>query len=259
MIDARLQAKLSNKPTKSLASLMATVPHASFEIPAIPYDLPSMFPNLTDVELESITFKPDQPPPLTYLTPDDIDEYLTNIDTSLDLPITATLPAAPESKRLPPHLSDKDLSMRNPNSVYNWLRRHEPRIFLQDGEGSEGSKSVSGKPGALRGAGKRASIPQPSKPDGLVEFVEEDGMGHDISLGGATSGAGKKDAKRKRASLDDAGYRPKGGASRPTKKKKKETSGENAASGRSGGGAKGKVRLEVEMETDEPFTGPEKE
>lgn len=270
MIEARLQARIANKPTKSLASLMATVPHAPFEIPTIPYDLVSVFPGLTEAELESISFKPDHQQPLTYLSSDDIDDYLSTIDTSLSLPVGPRLSTAPNSHRIPPHLSEKDLAVRNPNSVYNWLRRHEPRIFLQDGEGSEGSKSVSGKPGALRGAGKRASIPVPSRPDGPVEFVEEDGLGYDVSLGGGgggQGGQGKRDgSKRKRASVDDAGYRPKGGASRPMKKKKKEGSGDGAGSGKGalGGGAKGQVKVEAETETEEPLTdsaglGPERD
>jgi hypothetical protein len=247
---------------------MATVPHAPFEITIIPYNLPSTFPSLTDIELESITIKPQQPPPLTYLSPDEIDEYLSKVDTALSLPPAPRLAVASDARRFPPHLSDKDLQVRNPNSVYNWLRRHEPRIFLQDGEGSEGSKSVSGKPGALRGAGKRASIPVPTRPDGSVEFVEEDGMSYDASLGGAAGGTGKKDGKRKRASIDDAGYRPKGGASRPMKKKRKEGNGESAASTASiekkPGGAKAKVKLEVETETEELGTdsagvGPERD
>lgn len=253
MVEAKLQAKIANKPTKSLASLMATVPHKPFEIPSVPYDLASSFPGLNEMELESMSFKPEQQQPLTYLSPDDIDEYLSNIDTSLSLPVAPRLTTAPDNRRVPPHLSEKDLAVRNPNSVYNWLRRHEPRIFLQDGEGSEGSKSASGKPGALRGAGKRASIPAPSKPDGPVEFVEEDGIGYDGSLGGGLGGTGKKDAKRKRASVDDAGYRPKGGASRPIKKKK--GNGESAGNGKSAlAGSKGKVKVEAEMETEEPLT-----
>lgn len=268
MVDVKLQAKIANKPTKSLASLMATVPHVPFEISTIPYDLVSAFPGLSEAELESISFKPDHHQPLTYLSPDDIEEYLSTIDTTLSLPVGPRLSTAPNSHRIPPHLSEKDLAVRNPNSVYNWLRRHEPRIFLQDGEGSEGSKSVSGKPGALRGAGKRASIPVPSRPDGPAEFVEEDGLGYDVSLGGGGQGGqGKRDGnKRKRASVDDAGYRPKGGASRPMKKKKKEGSGESAGSGKSalGGGGKGKIKVEVETETEEPLTdsagvGPERD
>jgi hypothetical protein len=248
-LDARLQTKSTNKPTKSLASLMATVPHKPFEISTLLYDLASAFPGLEDPE--SITFNSERQKPLTYLSPDDTDEYLANIDISLNLPVASRLPLGPENRRFPPHLSDKDLQVKNPNSVYNWLRRHEPRIFLQDGEGSEGSKSASGKPGALRGAGKRTSIPAPSKPD-AVEFVEEDGMGYDINLGGSTA---KKDGKRKRASIDDAGYRPKGGASRPIKKKKKEWSGESTVSARSSsGGSKSKAKVEADIEMEETMT-----
>jgi hypothetical protein len=95
-----------------------------------------------------------------------------------------------------------------------------------------------------------------------MEFVEEDGIGYDVSLGGSTA---KKDGKRKRASIDDAGYRPKGGASRPTKKKKKEGSGDSAVSARSSsGGPKAKVKVEVDTEMEEPVTdiaavGPERD
>jgi hypothetical protein len=47
----------------------------------------------------------------------------------------------------------------------------------------------------------------------------EDAPGHD-------AGAGAKN-KRKRVADDDAGYRPKGGSSRPTKKKRKSDGAEN--------------------------------
>jgi len=117
------------------------------------------------------------------------------------------------------------------------------------------------KPGALRGAGKRASIPAPSKAD-IVEFVEEDGIGYDVSLSGSGLGGSARDprgngaAKRKRASEEDAGYRPKGGSSRPNKKKKKEGSGESVSS-RKSTGAKGKTKVErgaeVEAEADSPI------
>jgi hypothetical protein len=96
-----------------------------------------------------------------------------------------------------------------------------------------------------------------------VEFVEEDGMGYDGSLGGGLGGAGKKDGKRKRASIDDAGYRPKGGASRPIKKKKGNVETTGSAKNATGG-SKGRVKVEVETEAEEPLTdsagvGPERD
>jgi hypothetical protein len=211
MVEAKMQDKLSNKPTKSLASLMANTPCRPFTLPNIPYNLSSMT-GLRQIELQDLS----EEHPVTYLSPSELDDYLSAIDTSLKLP-----PAPTVHVSIPRvHLSDKELAVRNPNSVYNWLRRHEPKIFLQDGEGSE--KSLTGKPGALRGAGKRASIPAPSRPD-MVEFVEEDGIGYDASLGGAGGTSSK--GKRKRASEEDAGYRPKGGSSKPSKKKRKDGAG----------------------------------
>jgi hypothetical protein len=234
MMEAKMQDKLANKPTKSLASLMANTPYRPFTLPNIPYNISSI-PGLRPLELQDLS----EEHPVTYLPPSELDDYLSATDASLKLQPALAVNAANPSV----HLSDKELAFRNPNSVYNWLRRHKPNIFLQDGEGSE--KSLMGKPGALRGAGKRASIPAPSRPD-AVEFVEEDGIGYDASLGGA-GGAGAK-GKRKRASDEDAGYRPKGGSSKPSKKKRKDGSGESAVGGKSAG-SKAKGRNEMDLES----------
>jgi hypothetical protein len=154
---------------------------------------------------------------IAYLTADAMDDYIYEIDASL-----GTAPP------LPPHTQNptqQDLALKNPHSVYNWLRRNEPKIFLQDGEGSE--KSM-GKPGSLRGAGKRASMPGPSKPDSL-EIVEEDGLGYDPTIGGLEPAKG---GKRKRD--DDGGYHPKSGThadgkTRKPRPKKKKVEGETPA------------------------------
>jgi hypothetical protein len=237
IVDAKITAKLSNKPTKALSSLMTSTPHRHFLSSDVAYDL-STIPGLSPTEVQDLEFDETRPNPVSYLSLDALDDFLAGVDTSLSIPVAPTLnPTVPLS-----HFSDKELQVRNPNSVYNWLRRHEPKIFLQDAEGSEKS---SGKPGALRGAGKRTSIPAPAKPD-TMEFVEEDGIGYDASLGGAVGGTLK--GKRKRPSDEDAGYRPKGGASRPYKKKKKDSLGEGSSSRRS---SKSKVKAEVDTETED--------
>ncbi|RDW61004.1 hypothetical protein BP6252_12387 [Coleophoma cylindrospora] len=192
-IQEMLQEKVSEKEasklpsgygSRSFAGMLKATPHHSLGSPVVSAEL------LTSLE----TIEDGHPAPISYLTLDQADEYLYEIDTTL---FKTAIPP-PKSDR-EPYL---DLAMRNPHSVYNWLRRHEPKIFLQDGEGSE--KSL-GKPGALRGAGKRASIPAPSKPDAL-EFVEEDGIGYDGTLAGASSA---KSAYGKRKREDDEGYMPK--------------------------------------------------
>lgn len=214
ILQSEIQAMLKDRKValevpgagKSLSQMMATIPHKPLSI--IPVDL---IPDLQESDSGI--------PPVSYLHPDQVDDYLYEIDVSLGSSGYPTLAPAVNGH---PHtvMTEKELSVGNPNSVYNWLRQHEPKIFLQDGEGSEKS---SGKPGALRGAGKRASIPAPSKPD-QVEFVEEDGIGYEISLGGLPYA---KSVKRKRD--EDGGYRPKGGSSRPTKKKK-SSAGEGSKS-----------------------------
>lgn len=195
-----------SKPTRSYLDLLAAAPAHLLGTSAGSQELAE------DLKpLEGLSH------PIQYLSLEQIDNYLYDVDTNSGPPAQMQIPSAHE------------LSMKNPHSVYNWLRRNEPKIFLQDGEGSEKS---SDKPGALRGAGKRARIPAPSKPDAL-EFVEEDGIGYDTALAGPTKG------KRKRGDTigeEDGGYTPKAGRAdnpktkKPRKKKSSEVGGESAAS-----------------------------
>jgi hypothetical protein len=199
MIDRKLEAKSGSGPSKSLTQLLTTIPHRT-SAQGVPMNLVH---DLTDTALDQ--------PPVSYIPVDRIDDYLQDIDEALG---TASHASEIRIEKEPSStLTDKELAVRNPNSVYNWLRQHEPKIFLQDGEGSEKS---TGKPGALRGAGKRTSIPAPSRPD-QVEFVEEDGIGYDITLSNSA-------IKGKRKRDEDAGYRPKGGSSRASKKRKSDAS-----------------------------------
>jgi hypothetical protein len=191
MVEEKRVADAAEKPPKSLADMLATA--------------------LTEVNSDKFTLselEPEegQPAPYQYLTPDQLDDYLYDIDSSL-----GTVPPLPPQFN---QASQQDLAFGNYHSPYNWLRRNQPHIFLQDGEGSEKSH---GKPGALRGAGKRASIPAPSKPDAF-EIVEEDGLSYDFALGGGPSAKGK----RKREEDDDrsGGYHPKAGRTDEGKGKK---------------------------------------
>jgi hypothetical protein len=205
LVEEREAAKNLSKSSKSLALLMTVQPHLSLSTPGLPPEL-----------LSSLEPEAGQPAPISYLTPDQLDDYLYDIDASL-----GRAPPHPTGPLHTQNPTQHDLALGNPNSVYNWLRKNEPKIFLQDGEGSE--KSL-GKPGALRGAGKRASIPAPSKPDAL-EIVEEDGLTYDTSLTGTAS-----KGKRKRDD-DDAGYHPKNGRADEGKvkkpRKKRESAGES--------------------------------
>lgn len=100
---------------------------------------------------------------------------------------------------------DRDMALRNPVSVYNWLRKHQPQVFLQDNE----VQSEKPARGATARSSKRASAPIKQE----VEPYDDDGIAVDI--GNTSRGKRKRD--------DDGGYRPKGGNSRPTKRRKDES------------------------------------
>jgi hypothetical protein len=226
IIDEKAAEKAASKPPKSLAYLMSSIPHLTAQSRLVPKDLISSFTPLKG-----------QTEPIAYLTADSMDNYLYDIDASL-----GTAPPPHHTERM----TQQDLAIKNPHSVYNWLRKNEPKIFLQDGEGSE--KSM-GKPGSLRGAGKRASMPGPSKPDSL-EIVEEDGLGYDPTIGGLEP---TKGAKRKRD--DDGGYHPKSGTpadgkTRKPKAKKKKVDGEIPAASSRKSKAKAKDRASSPMAVD---------
>ena len=100
---------------------------------------------------------------------------------------------------------DKELQLRNPVSVYNWLRRNRPNVFLQDNEASDKPARPAGARISKRNATRDSIVKQEE------ELYGEDGM--------AMDSAGAR-GKRKRD--DDGGYRPKGGNARPTKRKKED-------------------------------------
>ncbi|RMZ90622.1 hypothetical protein DV736_g2144, partial [Chaetothyriales sp. CBS 134916] len=102
---------------------------------------------------------------------------------------------------------DKEIQLQNPVSVYNWLRKHEPKVFLQDNESTtDKTTRATGSRLSKRNANRDSIIKQEQ------EMYDEDGFAIDVS----------NTAKGKRKRDDDGGYRPKGGNSRSSKKKKED-------------------------------------
>lgn len=136
---------------------------------------------------------------LGYLTPEHETEYYLALDAKLgDEAAVAQLARVPDRPTFAER--ERDLSIRNPASVYNWLRRNQPQA-LQDNE-------VASEKSASRPANQRSSKRTPAQRKD-EEMYDEDG---EIQ---ATP-------KNKRKREEDTGYRPKGGSSR-SKKKKDET------------------------------------
>lgn len=100
---------------------------------------------------------------------------------------------------------EREAQLRNPVSVYNWLRKNQPQVFLQDADNDKTKGSRTSK----RASNKTTK----TEPD----MYDEDGIALEPSTGRG---------KRKRD--DDGGYRPKGGHARPMKRRKDEPSGKRS-------------------------------
>lgn len=144
---------------------------------------------------------------LGYFTAEHETEYYLALDAKLgDEAAALQLQRIPD----PPTFAERerDASIRNPASVYNWLRRNQPQT-LQDHEVAS-EKSVS-RPSNAR-TSKRAPA---QRKDEDKDIYDDDGM--DV----------EPTPKNKRKRDDDTGYRPKGGSSRPKKKKEEGTPSAN--------------------------------
>lgn len=133
-VDSRPKEPLVDQPTKSLKTLLKEVPHYTYS--QAKEQSPSV---VADMEPFS-----GEPHPPSFLTTEDIDDYIHDVDRRIDpdnlLPSLA--PAARSAAPLPepnPHALSQSIAMKNPTSVYNWLRKHAPKTFLQDAENAAGT------------------------------------------------------------------------------------------------------------------------
>ncbi|KUI63132.1 hypothetical protein VP1G_10244 [Cytospora mali] len=181
-LDIDREPRPGPQPSKSLKDLIKEVPHLDFAATAERY--PDVAHNLlTGIDSPAAEASHQQHPP-SFLTADDIDNYLWEIDTQTKaeseehgddiemLPTLAPLArehnagsghtaAAPGRGATPSsavtNLKDtsaagassisttsRDFALRNPTSVYNWLRKHAPNTFLQDNDGGEEKKQKGG-------------------------------------------------------------------------------------------------------------------
>ena len=153
-----------------------------------------------------------------YLSTRQEEQYLQSLDAFLDG--TTNNPRSHSTNSLGSRNAEKttdrerEMQLKNPVSVYNWLRKHQPQVFLQDNE--------PGAEKAARPTGSRSSARKSVNKEALKrepELYDDDGIAMDAG----------SSARGKRKREDDGGYRPKGGNSRGTKRKKetKEDSGRN--------------------------------
>ncbi|KAJ4133421.1 hypothetical protein NW768_005005 [Fusarium equiseti] len=203
-------------PRKCLEDLVTGVPHSTYS--SAKETLPQIVNELKAPDGEAF--------PADFLSADDIDNYIYEIDMALDTDaphLPSLAPRAHPGNHQPSHPH-----LKNPTSVTNWLRKHAPKIFLQDGEahgdaddnegGHTGGRKTRGSRGERGGRastrGKRVSAAvRAAAADRDVDASmdeEQDFASTPVSRG-----------KRKRNNEDDTGYKPRGSSTRPTKKKRK--------------------------------------
>ncbi|PNP43252.1 hypothetical protein TGAM01_v202651 [Trichoderma gamsii] len=173
--------------------------------------------------------------PAHFLSADDVDDYIYLIDTGLD-PDSALPTMAPLAH--PAANAPSNPQAKNPTSVTNWLRKHAPKIFLQDGEthgdaddeagagtgpgsGHSSARKPRGSAKGERGGGKASG--GKSKKTGAASRISAAERGDaDASMDDdGEFAATPVTARSKRKRDDDTGYKPRGSSSRPTKKKRK--------------------------------------
>ncbi|KAJ5377826.1 uncharacterized protein N7496_005235 [Penicillium cataractarum] len=144
---------------------------------------------------------------LGYLTPERETEYYLALDAKLgDETAISQVARIPD----PPTFAEREREavLRNPASVYNWLRRNQPQA-LQDHEVA--SEKSTSRPSNARSS-KRAPAQRKEE-----EAFDEDGMEVEPT------------PKNKRKRDEDSGYRPKGGNNRSKKKKDEPTAAKSNA------------------------------
>jgi IEC3 subunit of the Ino80 complex, chromatin re-modelling len=141
-------------------------------------------------------------------TPQEEERYLEGLDSYLNGTAQTARPFATGNARGGDRSieRDREMALKNPVSVCNWLRKHQPQVFLQDNEAH--AEKASTRLATSR-ASKRASIVKQES-----DLYDEDGIA--IDVGSSSRGKRKRD--------DDGGYRPKGGNGRPLKRKKEDGS-----------------------------------
>ena len=112
---------------------------------------------------------------------------------------------------------ERETQLKNPVSVYNWLRKHQPQVFLQDNEPftERAPRATGSRSSTRKSAGKDTGSKQEQ------DLYDDDGIA--LEVGASSRGKRKRD--------NDGGYRPKGGNARGSRRRKEIK--EEIGSGRS--------------------------
>lgn len=210
-----LEAALAKQQVRSLADLEANVPHPIYdpERDGIPQ-------HLADLQLE-------QHP--AYLTSAHEEEYLLRLDAKLgdQWSLRQPRPSPPTNlASMTARELDREIELKNPFSVHNWLKKHADKHAIPDADGASdvGATPATGKRrnNLAKKVGDRAvaaAREREGSPVSVVAKTEDDTMDDELGyVEEATPGKSKKSAG---AEKDDT-YRPKGGRSGNKSKRKRD-------------------------------------
>jgi len=205
------RAKTSTKGARLKADNLLTLretPHTTLNM----VNLNKLPPELEDL---------DNTLPPGYFTSQHEEEYiaalqasLASVNTTNDVSIPGThLFSQPKERPVP---TERDFAIHHPSSVYNWLRVHQPQVFdTKDKESEKGDTAPS------KGKGKKEKTTK-NEHEG-PEDEEVDTM-LAAGLGSVKGGKKKRD--------DETAYRPKGGHSRSSKRKRDKDDTDGSKSGK---------------------------
>jgi hypothetical protein len=199
----RLHNSQQVQPLRTLANLEATVPHTT---------------HAPEPPTEGLDITENAP---SYMSPSQEEEYLLALDMLMAEPNynPDSHDIRPLRGAMHPPPSEKDLTVRNPSSVYNWLRKNQPQVFLQDKDPqhaenmSEKSAARPANPGARNNNNNNNNNKRQSAAHGTPGPKTD----HEDEEPGFIPETGKT-KKSKGGDPDDGAYRPKGGSSRKRKR-----------------------------------------
>ncbi|THY22725.1 hypothetical protein D6D01_06198 [Aureobasidium pullulans] len=195
-----IEVLLARKDAKSLVEMEAQIPHPRYHHP---------------VSALAAEANP------AFLTSSHEDAYLTRLDNKLEpAALSDPRPASPQPlSKLTQRELDREVELRNPLSVHNWLKKHGTISDID--AASEGGTASAQTPAT---ANKRRNLAKQVGDRAIERAREKEGSpgstvdNEDELAGDDTPG------KPKKARDDDQTYRPKGGRS---KSKRKRDEGEN--------------------------------
>ena len=188
---------------------------------------------LDEIQLVNLPSELHEDPLTGYLSPPHEDEYLTTLDASID-----GLPTQSDSHPIRGLERASEAALKNPVSVYNWLRKHHPQVFLQDEntvsgpkeQATDGKEGKEGKASANTAQPVGQSTTASAKKEGrskrgsmVPEILDDEGF---VISGGTEPAEKAVNTGRGKRKREDEPYRPKRGSG--VRSKRKRTSGAKA-------------------------------